>query len=53
MDAMTTMVLKDPLYTNPSPSTRSGVTVKNVPKATATGSKNKAAGHAAGSTVPP
>ena len=53
MDAATTTVLNDPLYLNPSPSTRSGVTVKKAPNAKATGNKNIDAGHAAFSMLPP
>ena len=53
MEAATTTVLNDPLYLNPSPSTRSGVTVKNAPNANATGNKNTDDGHAARSKLPP
>ena len=45
MEAMTMMVLKEPLYTYPNEPTKSGEMVKNVPKAKATGNKPSAAGH--------
>ena len=53
IDATTIMVLNSPLYLNPKPPTKSGVTVKKTPKVIATGSKNNAEGQTEVSILPP